>query len=53
MRADIAAWKTKIRAGGMLLGHDASDKFPGVLAAINDLFPAWKKYSDTVWGIRL
>jgi predicted O-methyltransferase YrrM len=53
VRADIAAWRPKIRAGGMLLGHDARDKFPGVMAAINDMCPGWTKYSDNVWGIQV
>ena len=52
VRADILAWRPKIKPGGMLLGHDAQPKFPGVLAAINALCPGWVKYADSVWGVR-
>jgi len=51
--ADIAAWRPKIRPGGMLTGHDAQDKFPGVLAAINAACPGWKQYDDSVWSFQL
>jgi len=49
VRADIAAWRPKIRPGGVLCGHDANDKWPGVLAALNDLCPGWKPFADSVW----
>lgn len=49
VRADIFAWRPKIRPGGILAGHDAQDAFPGVTAAINDLCPGWKLLSDSVW----
>jgi uncharacterized Rossmann fold enzyme len=51
VRADIAAWKPKVKPGGMLMGHDAQEKFPGVLAAINDLCKGYTRYEDSVWGI--
>ncbi len=51
--ADIAAWRPKIRAGGMLTGHDAQGKFPGVLAALNAICPGWVKYDDSVWTFQL
>lgn len=51
VRADIQAWMPKIRSGGMLTGHDAQSKFPGVLAAINDLCPGWQQHSDSVWSL--
>lgn len=51
VRADIAAWTPKIKAGGYLLGHDAS--WPGVKAAIDDLCPGYWIAPDNVWGIRL
>ncbi len=53
VRADIEAWRPKIRPGGMLLGHDAQDKFPGVLAAIDDLCKGWTLLPDHVWAWQL
>lgn len=52
-RADILAWRPKVRDGGVLCGHDAQDKFPGVIAAINDLCKGWKQHSDSVWELQL
>ena len=49
VRADISAWLPKARKGGMLCGHDAQDKFPGVIAAIDALCPGWQKHPDSVW----
>jgi predicted O-methyltransferase YrrM/uncharacterized Rossmann fold enzyme len=48
--ADIAAWRPKIKVGGMLLGHDAQEKFPGVLKAINTSCPGWVQHPDSVWS---
>jgi hypothetical protein len=46
---DIAAWRPKIRVGGMLTGHDAQAKFPGVLNAINAVCSGWVQHPDSVW----
>jgi len=32
--ADIAAWRPKLRPGGVLAGHDFSERHPGVIAAV-------------------
>lgn len=32
--ADIAAWRPALRPGGVLLGHDFSERHPGVIAAV-------------------
>lgn len=53
VRADIEAWRPKVRPGGRLAGHDAQAKFPGVLAAINDLLPGWVLCNDSVWKYQL
>lgn len=49
VRADIMAWRPKIRPGGMLTGHDAA--WPGVRAAIDDLCPGYWIGPNDVWGI--
>lgn len=51
VRADIAAWRPKIRRGGMLLGHDAA--WPGVRAAIDELCPEYWIGPNDVWGVSL
>ena len=35
-KADIEAWRPKLRRGGLLSGHDYSEKFPGVMQAVNE-----------------
>jgi predicted O-methyltransferase YrrM len=49
VRADIVAWIPKIKAGGMLLGHDAA--WSGVRAAIDDLCPGYWIGPNDVWGV--
>ena len=42
VKADILAWRPKVRLGGTLAGHDYipnSNEFPGVLQAVNELCP--------------
>ncbi len=36
--ADIDAWRPKVRAGGILAGHDFSLRFPGVIQAVKERF---------------
>jgi|ETNvirenome_6_85_1030632.scaffolds.fasta_scaffold109705_2 predicted O-methyltransferase YrrM len=48
--ADIAAWRDKVRPGGMLCGHDTH--FPSVAAAIDQALPGWSEAPDHVWWIR-
>lgn len=38
VRADIAAWRHKVRVGGILAGHDHSDTYPGVIQAVTEAF---------------
>ena len=40
VRADILAWKPKVRPGGILAGHDYVFLWPGVIRAVNELFPS-------------
>ena len=47
---DIAAWFPKVRTGGFVTGHDYNpQKFPGVVAAVDEAFPDKKLFEDTVW----
>jgi predicted O-methyltransferase YrrM len=51
VRADIAAWRPKIRRGGMLTGHDCA--WQGVRAAIDDLCPGYWIAPNDVWGVAI
>jgi hypothetical protein len=48
VRDDIRAWRPKVRAGGVLAGHDLH--FPGVRRAVDELVPGWTRYPQEVWG---
>lgn len=51
-RADIDAWLTKIRPGGIICGHDYCNDFPGVMEAVDESFAGRVKlYDDTVWAV--
>ena len=55
-RADILAWKPKIKRGGWILGHDyGSDKrHPDVRRAVDEIFgSAVEVDSDHVWAVQL
>ena len=39
VRDDIAAWRPKLRSGGILAGHDHDDEHPGVITATHALQP--------------
>lgn len=48
---DIKLWKSKVRKGGLISGHDIHMK--GVVKAVNQLLPGWQKAGgDNVWFIR-
>lgn len=55
VRADIAAYSTRIAPGGFLAGHDYHDGFPGVVRAVDE----WrgnrpvKRYLDGSWAVRI
>ena len=48
---DIRAWSPKVRAGGMLLGHD--NHWTTVRRVIDRVCPGWKDYGEAVWGVQL
>lgn len=38
VKADLAAWTPKLKAGGILAGHDYTSDYPGVESAIGEAF---------------
>ena len=52
VRRDIDAWRSKVRAGGWLGGHDYNRKFPGVVRAVDFVFGK-KVYTlpGSIWSV--
>jgi hypothetical protein len=46
--ADILAWTPKVKFGGMISGHDYSDRWPGVMKAVKETGPAILG-PDSIW----
>jgi predicted O-methyltransferase YrrM len=53
VRADIGAWKPKIKPGGLLCGHDHSENFPGVVRAVKEGLRNVELDLDKTWFARL
>ena len=52
--ADIRAWKSKLRRGGILAGHDYSAKEPGVRRAVDEILGGPDRvFPDTSWLKRI
>lgn len=51
-KADIAAWRPKVKPGGFLMGHDYHPKFPGVIRAVDESYPYAAKLPFWVWAVR-
>jgi hypothetical protein len=52
VKADILAWKPKIKPGGYLGGHDLHAVFPGVERAVRELFPVFEIVGCS-WLVRI
>jgi hypothetical protein len=53
-RANIEAWLPKVRAGGIIAGHDIRNGFPGVDSAVLDVLGATGEIhieADSVWWV--
>lgn len=53
VKADIALWWPKVRAGGILAGHDFNHKWPGVERAVAEAFDLMQVgvAPDSVWFV--
>jgi predicted O-methyltransferase YrrM len=52
VKADIAAWRQKVKPGGYLGGHDYQLLFPGVMQAVQEEFPGCEVHRFT-WIVRI
>lgn len=48
-RAAIIAWLPKLKSGGVFAGHDYNKRWPGVIAAVNDLLPGFTLHGNSFW----
>jgi len=54
VREDIICWKSLIRKGGLLTGHDYSKRFPGVVQAVDEIFgSAVEIFPGSIWAVRI
>jgi predicted O-methyltransferase YrrM len=53
VRRDIDAWRSKVRTGGWLGGHDYNAKFPGVIRAVDFVFSGRKVITlpGSIWSV--
>lgn len=49
---DILAYSEILAPGGLLCGHDYSERWPGVVRAVDELLPHREKYSS-IWSVTL
>jgi len=52
VKADIVAWRPKVKPGGYLGGHDYQLLFPGVMKAVQEEFPQFET-SRFTWLVRI
>jgi tetratricopeptide (TPR) repeat protein len=52
-RADILRWAPKVRAGGLLMGHDFCDIWPGVMAAVRGTVGEPDSVVASIWSKRM
>ena len=48
-KEDIIAWLPKVKSGGVLAGHDYCERFPGVIRAVDEIFPNCEKKYRQCW----
>jgi predicted O-methyltransferase YrrM len=51
VREDIIAWWPKVKAGGIISGHDYHMGAPGVINASNELF-GYVRVTGSCWWVR-
>ena len=52
-KLDIELWTPKVKIGGFVTGHDyRADLFPGVIKAVDEIFPDAEKADESVWIVQ-
>jgi predicted O-methyltransferase YrrM len=51
VRADIQAWRPKVKPGGVLAGHDYLACWPGVILAVEQAFAGRARVFDSCWYV--
>lgn len=49
VRADIQAWRPKVKPSGQILGHDIN--WPSVERAVKDEFEHWRRMEANMWAV--
>lgn len=49
VRRDIRTALRLVKPGGIVCGHDYSPVWPGVVAAVGDLFPGFQRAAESIW----
>lgn len=49
VRADILAWRMKVKPGGILAGHDYCKSWPGVMEAVDEIIPDAQIVKNVWW----
>lgn len=52
-KEDILAWRPKLRSGGLMIGDDLSDWFPGVQVAVEEIFGHDYRALGQTWWVTL
>jgi FkbM family methyltransferase len=52
VRADIAHWLPQVKPGGFLAGHDYEPAYPGLIKAVDEMFPK-AEHENSVWWTRV
>ena len=52
VKADIQAWFPLLEAGGLMCGHDYHAAWPGVVEAVNEIFPRHSLCGNSIWAVK-
>lgn len=51
--SDIRNYRKKVKPGGLLMGHDYNPVWPGVVKAVDEVFPDAAKLDGCVWCVQV
>lgn len=53
VRADILAYRPLMAEGSVLAGHDYDPTFPGVIRAVNEICPGFRRGPESIWYVEI